>query len=182
MRMTPEQDSFVKTLFEQQFQTMFLYARSALRNAALAEDVVQDCFLALIHRLDEVMAHPRPELWLMATLHNKVLKCSALRARDNAVFLSYSLPDTPEPGGLDQALSQVDEGWGGELKRVQQALSQDEFRFLIRQVLDGASHLELAQEFQLSVYGTKKKRQRIKQKLHKKLPDILEKLKGNDEK
>ena len=45
MRMTPEQDSFVKTLFEQQFQTMFLYARSALRNAALAEDVVQDCFL-----------------------------------------------------------------------------------------------------------------------------------------
>ena len=57
-----------------------------------------------------------------------------------------------------------------------------EFRFLIRQVLDGASHLELAQEFQLSVYGTKKKRQRIKQKLHKKLPDILEKLKRNDEK
>lgn len=181
LAMTPEQASFVKTLFEQHYQLLFLHARTVLDNPSLAEDVVQDSFLALINRVDEVMAHPRPDLWLLVTLHNKLLKCTALRARDCAVFLSYSLPDTPEPGEEDRALSQVDEDWAGALDLVQQALSQDEFRFLIRQVLDGASHKELAQEFHLSVEGTKKKRHRIKRKLHKKLPDLWRRLKENDE-
>lgn len=182
MTMTPAQDSFIKSLFEQYYQDMFLYAKATLYDASLADDVVQDCFLALARRVDEVETHERPELWLMKTLQNKVKKCAFLRARDSAVFLSLSAPNTPEPGDVDQKLVRIDQGWTGDLERVQQALTQEEFHFLTRQVLDGASHLELAQEFHISVYGTQKKRQRINQKLHKLFPDILQKLKGNDEK
>ena len=56
------------------------------------------------------------------------------------------------------------------LEQIQQALTPEEYRLLTRLTIDGASHLEVAEEFHISVYASQKRLERIRKKLYQQFP------------
>ena len=51
------------------------------------------------------------------------------------------------------------------LEKIEKVLSPEEYRLLKRLVFDGASHLQVAREFHITVYASEKRLERIRDKL-----------------
>jgi len=77
-----------------------------------------------------------------------------------------------ELGEIDQQLKDIDECKENLLEKVKRILTPEEYGFFERFFIDNASHLALAKEYGITVYGTKKRRERMLAKLHKELRKI----------
>lgn len=174
--MRPDQDTFVELQFRKYYPSLMQAAVKILKNTSLAQDLVQDTFLALIDAIDEVRDHPDIKGWLHRALLNRLKWYFRDQKRYNALFLSMSSDFPIEPGEEDKGLDAVGLNWSRDLAEVRQGLSKEEFYIFKRQALDKASYLELAQELGVSVYALKKRRERLIKKLHKLYPHILNNL------
>ena len=57
------------------------------------------------------------------------------------------------------------------IEKVERVLTPEEYQLLKRLVFDRASHLEVAQEFGISVYASQKRLERIREKLYTVFPE-----------
>ena len=57
------------------------------------------------------------------------------------------------------------------IEKVERVLTPEEYQLLKRLVFDRASHLEVAQEFGISVYASQKRLERIRDKLRREFPE-----------
>lgn len=72
--------SVLETSFQSWFDDLYLEnslkmiqtAQRLLGNAETAEDIVQNVFIILLAKKDQVMLHPCPQAWLFATLRNLI--------------------------------------------------------------------------------------------------------------
>jgi len=77
-----------------------------------------------------------------------------------------------ELGEIDQQLKDIDECKENLLEKVKRILTPEEYGFFERFFIYNASHLALAKEYGITVYGKKKRRERMLAKLHKELRKI----------
>lgn len=170
--MHPDQDRLIEQLYYDYFGKLTLYASAALRNQTRAQDVVQDTFHEAIRRIDTLMGHPNPGGWLMVTLKNKIREDQRAQRRDMMRCLSLDTDLLMEPGGQDPRLErQMNEGEPSALEKIQTTLTPEEFLLLKRLTIDRASHLDVAKEFNISVYASQKRLERIRKKLDQLYPD-----------
>lgn len=164
--MHPDQDRLIEQLHRDYFGKLTLYAAATLKNQSLAQDVVQDTFHEALRHIDTLMDHPNPGGWLMVTLKNKLREAERSRRRYLLRFLSLDTDLLTEPGREDPPPDRM----RSLLEQIQQALTPEEYRLLTRLTIDGASHLEVAKEFHISVYASQKRLERIRKKLYQQFP------------
>lgn len=167
-----EENQFLEALYRDYFPKLLLYAKTVLQDTDRAQDVVQDTFHEAIRHIDTLTNHKNPGGWLMETLKNKIRDSERARRRFISRFISLDSDIVeniiPSNQSLDDQLEQ-DDTWVRQT--IEDALTPEENKLLKRLAFDKASHLEVAKEFDITVYASEKRFQRIKEKLYKLFPE-----------
>ena len=150
-------NSIIEELYGRMFVKMLLYARSVLRNDALAEEAVQDTFRIACGKPEDLCHSPNPEGWLLNTLKNVLRNMLRSQARAGRLMAALS-PDC-------DAVSRETP----DLQLLYGKLAQTEEFRLIQAVAEGIPIRELARERGVTVDACKKRIQRAKEFLQKKL-------------
>lgn len=65
---------WVRSLYDQYAPDLYRLARHRLRDPDLAHDLVQEVFLTLVAKAEQVRDHPKPIAWLLKTMEYKLLQ------------------------------------------------------------------------------------------------------------
>ena len=170
--MRPEEDAFLEELYRELFPKLWRYALTALRDPERAREVVQDTFHEAVLKVDQLMTHENPGGWLMLTCKNKIREYMRFRRRYLYRFLSLDTDYASVSWQSDRPDQETDEMDGPPIiDRIKARLAEEEFLLLKRFALDGASHLEIAKELNITVYASQKRLERIRKKLYEEFPD-----------
>lgn len=142
---------------------MVAYASSVLRDRNLAEEAVQDTFCIFCAKATDTLQHEKPQGWLMRTLQNVMRNMQRHRATMcRLIMQSLQTENLEELLVYDEP--DVDLLYGDLAARA-------DFQLLKRVVLDGCTMLEAAEEYGITVEACKKRIQRIRTNLKRKLSD-----------
>lgn len=151
----------IERLYLQMFSLLFEYARSTLPNNALAEEAVQETFRIACQKPEALCASPNPEGWLVNTLKNVI--CNMERSRNIAkrILRGYFAVHITE-------LTATNDRVGVEIL-YDDIADTEEFKLLKEMAIDGRSYLEMAESRNISIDTCRKRVQRAKEKLRKKI-------------
>ena len=168
-----DQDRLLEELYREMYSVLLCYANAALKDKALAEEAVQDTFRIACAKADDLSASVNPRGWLMLTLKNVLRNTSRELAALNQLFVSAVSID-------DEIVLETYASGTDYEKRIEDdevsilysdLLSPDEYRLLKRIVLQKYTIRDAAKELGISIESCKKRIQRIKKKLRKKLEE-----------
>lgn len=149
----------VERLYKEMYPALHVYALKILGDGTLAEEAVQDAFCIACAKREQFLSSPNPQGWIMLTL--KHVMQNTLRAQAKLQRL-LSLDEGEElPAGTVEWVS-VDLLFGD-------VSGSEDFQLLKRIALDRCTMPELAQELGVSVEACKKRVQRARKRLQKKL-------------
>ncbi len=155
------QNERIEQLFREMFKTLYIYAKNALGEHSLAEDATQETFCTACAKSDECLQSGNPEGWLMKTLKNVVRNTKRQRAKLNMLaVISLNSEESELLATYDEI--DIDVLYGDEAKR-------EDFQIFKMVAVEGRSMRETADEFGISIEACKKRVQRIKKRLQKKL-------------
>lgn len=151
----------IEQLYLQMYAMLFEYARASLSSDALAEEAVQDTFHIVCQKPEDVFGSPNPEGWVFNTLKNVIR--NTLRSQNIArrILLNYFASSA-------QDISVSHDRVGLEVL-YDDVADLEEFQMVKGMVLDGKSYLELSQELGISIVTCRKRMQRAKEILRKKI-------------
>lgn len=155
--MTDEQSARIEQLYHELFGPLTMYALSVLRSRALAEEAVQETFRIACTKPEALCESPNPKGWLLVTLKN-VLK-NTVRGMASASRLAETVKKQGEPASTDPVNVRLLYG---------PLADTDEFR-LMEGVAAGKTMLELAREQGITVEACKKRVQRAREFLKKRI-------------
>ena len=151
----------IESLYLSMYKRLYIYSRCTFESDSLAEEAVQETFRIACMKPEAVCCSPNPEGWLVVTLKNVI--SNMRRTQDSAVrLLAEVYAQTGESSVMTEdhlALSVL----YGDLANT------EEFQLIQEFALEGKSHLELAQERGITVAACKKRVQRAKEFLQKKI-------------
>lgn len=159
----PDEDPISK-LYREMYGRMFAYALSVLQNRDFAEEAVQDAFCILCTKANEVLKKENPHGWLMCVLQNVMRNMNRQRMMMNRLIMTSLQVDNLEEILVSDE-ENVDILYGNVAVRA-------DFQLLKRIVLDNYTMLEAAEELGITVDACKKRVQRIKKLLRKKLSNF----------
>lgn len=151
----------IDRLYLQMYPMLFEYARSSLSNDALAEEAVQDTFIIACQKPEALCKSPNPEGWLVNTLKNVL--SNTIRSQNIArrILLDYFASNISDVSvSADRVSLEI---------LYDEVADLEEFRLVKAIALDGKSYLELAEERGISVKTCRKRVERAKKFLQKKI-------------
>lgn len=156
----PDEEPITK-LYQEMYGRMVAYASSVLSDRNLAEEAVQDTFCIFCAKATDTLQHENPQGWLMRTLQNVMRNMQRHRAAMNRLIMqSLQTENLEELLVYDEP--DVDVLYGDLAARA-------DFQLLKRVVLDGCTMLQAAEEYGITVEACKKRIQRIRTNLKRKL-------------
>lgn len=159
--MLEEQDKFIEAIYKEMFDMLMTYARNKLENEELMEEAVQETFRIACQKPEELMGCPNPRGWLVTTLKNVIRNTN--RSRQSAArLLADYVAVKGEQITFTKDKHDVDLTFCG-------IADLEEFKLVKEMAVDGKSHLEIAKARGISVDACKKRMQRAKEVLKKKL-------------
>lgn len=159
--MTAEQNKLIEQLYLELFDRMMAYARSSLQSESQAEEAVQETFRIACMKPDELYASRNPQGWLLNTLKFTIQNRKRCNENTNRLLTDYIASQSREIAvSEDKIRLEVLYGNIAEL---------EEFKLLQEMAMDGRSHLEMAQTRGISLSACKKRVQRAKETLRKKI-------------
>lgn len=151
----------IEQLYNMMYERMLSYAKCVLLDHNLAEEAVQNTFCIACMKTEEMLSNDNPNGWLMLTLQNVMRNMKRQRASMSRLIMdSLRVEDIKEAQIQDE--ENIDILYGDVSAR-------SDFKLLKRIVLDGYSMMEVADEFGITVAACKKRVQRSKSALRKKL-------------
>lgn len=163
--LTREETEWFESLYCEMFSKLLTLARYTFgQDSPLAEEVVQDTFLTLYLKLDEIREHENPNAWLIVALKNK--SANVLRKCDhmNKLVVTFMSQDKSDYIVSQQQL---------ETDLMYSDLIGDEDYQLLKMVyVYGCTMKDAAEEFGITLAACKKRVQRTRAKLKKILEDI----------
>lgn len=155
--MTDGQSKQIEQLYHELFKPLTAYALSVLRSRALAEEAVQEVFRIACTKPASLCESPNPRGWLLVTLKN-VLK-NVVRSMASANRLTETVRQQTRTADTDPV----------NIRLLYGPLADtDEFR-LMEGVAAGKTMLELAREQGITVEACKKRVQRAREYLKKRI-------------
>lgn len=151
--------SDLEQMYREMYPTLYAYALRILKDHALAEEAIQDTFCIACAKREQVLSNPKPRGWLMLTL--KHVMQNMLRAQRKVQRLLFLTAGEEQPAEAPELLD-VDVLFGD-------VSDSEDFRLLKRIALDQCTIVELAQDLGISVEACKKRVQRARKRLQKKL-------------
>ena len=145
------------------YDMLITYARCFFEEESLAEEAVQETFQLACQKPDKLCESPNPQGWLVNTLKNTVRNTKRRRERAQQILSGY-------------LVKQQEDDTYSEDKLCLQLMYEDlayteEFKLLKEMVIDGKSHLEMAKARGITVNACKKRVQRAKDLLRRKMED-----------
>lgn len=151
-------DQLLEELFRNEYSKLMLYAVAELKNEDLAEEAVQDTFHDAVRRKLVLSEHPNPQGWLMQTLKYKIKKRRETLQRHFLFFLPLDMEQI--------ATQEFPAHFNAEIKNVlKDVLDDEEWYFLECISIRSMSHKRLAEELHISVWASRKRLERIRQKI-----------------
>lgn len=159
--MDQKQSKIIEQLYMEMFQLLYSYARSVLVNEALAEEAVQETFRIACLRPSELCSSPNPRGWLVATLKNVLRNTKKTQYNAQRLMAEYTAVYGSSPIFHRDQLK-LELGYGNLVQKK-------EFQLLHQWAVEGKTIRELSREHGISVSACKKRLQRAKEYLRKKL-------------
>jgi len=140
---------------------LMTYARCSFDEESLAEEAVQETFQIACQKPDKLCESLNPKGWLVNTLKYTIRNMKRRREHARQVLSGY-------------LVKQQEDGTYSEDKLCLQLMYEDlayteEFKLLKEMVIDGKSHLEMAKARGITVNACKKRVQRAKEILRRKI-------------
>ena len=161
--MNPEQSRKIEALYMQMYALLMEYACNVLDNRALAEEAVQETFRVACQKPDAVCDSQNPKGWLVLTLKNTVRNIRKSIEANRRLLEKYASTQTKE-------IICSEEGLQLRILYSDVADSED-FKLLSEMAIEKRSHKEMADSRGISVEACRKRVQRAKEHLKKKLDD-----------
>ena len=152
--------SDLEQMYREMYPTLYAYALRILKDHALAEEAIQDTFCIACAKREQALSNPKPRGWLMLTL--KHVMQNMLRSQRKLQRLLFLAAGEEQPTMEAPELLDVD-------VLFSDLSDSEDFRLLKRIALDQCTIVELAQDLGISVEACKKRVQRARKRLQKKL-------------
>ena len=149
----------LEELYLQMYDLLYRYAWSMLRDVPRAEEAVQETFRIACGKPESVLESENPKGWLVVTLKGVLKNIRRKDDRENRVFVP--LEDTDLPIGEETVALPPE--------LLYQDLAQTEEYALLHAVSQGSTIRELSAQLGVSEDACKKRIQRSRQKLKKKI-------------
>lgn len=159
--MTLEQQEKIEALYKESFGKMMLYAMRFLNSETLAEEAVQETFRVACQKPDQLCQSPNPQGWLVNALRNTVREIRREQAATQKLVERYASMQPTK-------LTATEDGLRLDLQ-YENVAQTEEFRLLVEWAVEGHSHAQIAAKRGITVDACKKRIQRAKEILRKKI-------------
>lgn len=159
--MTVEQRDQIGQMYQEMYEFLLSYALSSLENRPLAEEAIQETFRIACMKPDALLGSPNPKGWLINTLKNTISNMKRTRDHANRLLLAYTAIH-----GNNVAFSEDKVSMEITYSNV---ADSEEFKLIKELAVEGKSHLEMSEARGISVEACKKRVQRAKEFLRKKI-------------
>lgn len=159
--MNAEQRRQIEDLYLEMYHKLMAYAGSSLDSEALAEEAVQETFHIACQKPEDLCGSPNPQGWLVLTLKNTIRNIKSSRASAKRIAESYLMAQLKEIAYSEDRI---------QLNVLYENVADmEEFRLLSEMAIEGRSHEEMARSRGISINACKKRVQRAKETLQKKI-------------
>lgn len=151
----------IERLYLQLYPLLFEYARSSLSSDSLAEEAVQDTFRIACQKPEAMINSPNPEGWIMNTLKNVLKNTIRNQNISRRILLDYFASNINDITVTNDRV---------ELEILYEDVADlEEFKMVKAMALEGKSYLEMSQELGISMAACRKRMQRARETLRKKI-------------
>ena len=159
--MTAEQSRKIEELYLEMFDKMMAYARCSFDNESLAEEAVQETFRIACQKPEQLCQSVNPRGWLVQTLKYTICNMQSSRAAAQKLVEKYLKTQSKDSTFSEDRV---------DLHILYENVAHtEEFKLLIETAIECRSHLEMANSRGISVDACKKRVQRAKESLRKKI-------------
>ena len=158
--MTSDQRKRIEEFYLEMYDRLFIYARSALDNESLAEEAIQVTFRIVCMKPEDLLSSPNPKGWIVNTLKYTIQNMKRSRDKANVLLTQYLAANSSVAFSEDRISLEV---------TYENVARSEEFNLIKEMAVDGRSHLEMAQSRGISVAACKKRVQRAKELLRRKI-------------
>lgn len=159
--MNPEYSEIIEQLYIEMYDKLLIYARCSFEEESLAEEAVQETFQIACLKPDKLYESLNPRGWLVNTLKFTIRNMKRSRENARQLLSNYLITQNECIAFAEDKLS---------LQLMYEDVSHtEEFKLIKEMAIDGRSHLELANARGISVSACKKRVQRAKETLQKKI-------------
>lgn len=159
--MNAEQNRKIEELYLEMFDKMKVYACCSLDNEALAEEAVQETFRIACQKPEQLCESINPRGWLVQTLKYTIRNIQSNRETAKRIMEKYLMTQSKD---IAFSEDQID------LHILYENVADtEEFKLLAEMAIEGRSHLEMANRRGISVSACKKRVQRAKETLRRKI-------------
>ena len=159
--MNTAQSKRIEHLYLEMFDKLMTYARSCLDNDALAEEAVQETFRIACQKPEQLCESVNPRGWLVQTLKYTIRNIQSSRSTAKRIVEKYLMTQIKDFSFSEDNL---------DLRVLYENVADtEEFKLLAEMAIEGRSHLEMANSRGISVSACKKRVQRAKETLRRKI-------------
>ena len=159
--MDTRQRKYIEQLYLEMYDRLMVYARGSLENETLAEEAVQETFRIACQKPESLCDSPNPQGWLVITLRNTVRNMRHNRATAKRIVEYYLIAQSKEFAVSEDRIS---------LNILYENVADtEEFKLLSEMAILGRSHEEMAASRGITVSACKKRVQRAKEALQRKI-------------
>ena len=143
--MTLKQSQMIENLYVEVYDHLLSFSLLELGSVAPAEEAVQETFRIACQKADSLQTCPNPRGWIFSTLKNTIRNTKHARATASRIFAKYLTLQNDE------------------------FTETEDFKLVKEYVIDKRSLYEMAQARGITVSACKKRLQRAKENLRRKL-------------
>lgn len=159
--MNAEQRQRIESLYLEMFHKLMAYARCSLDGESLAEEAVQETFRIACQKPDALCSSNNPQGWLVLTLKNTIRNMKSSRATAKRIIEQYLVTQAKEISFTEDSVN---------LNVVYGDIADtEEFKLLSEMAIEGKSHEEMAKARGITISACKKRVQRAREKLQRKI-------------
>ncbi len=159
--MNPEYSKRIEQLYLEMYDMLITYARCSFEEESLAEEAVQETFQIACQKPDKLCESLNPKGWLVNTLKFTILNMKRSRENARQILSSYLIGQKECVAFSEDKVS---------LQVMYEDIAHtEEFKLIKEMAIDGRSHLEMANARGISVDACKKRVQRAKETLKRKI-------------
>jgi len=159
--MNAEQYERIEALYREMFEKLRSYAYAIVKNEFIAEEAVQEAFRIACQYPDKVCGSPNPRGWLMLALRNVLRNIRSRQENADRITEQYLTNRDWKAGFTEDSIS-LDVLYSN-------VAHTEEFKLVTEQAIEGRTHEEMARSRNISVNTCKKRIQRAKETLQRRI-------------
>lgn len=159
--MNREQRKIIEELYREMYDKLMVYACVSLDSESLAEEAVQETFQTACQKPESICDSMNPQGWLVNTLKNTIRNMKRSRTNAKRILETYMMTQLREYSIIEDRVN---------LNVLYENVADlEEFKLLSEMAIEGRSHEEMARSRNISISACKKRVQRAKETLQRKI-------------